>query len=564
MSALFDRIIYKLAVKPRMTESLFWADQLVGRILERVKREPALQKIVSKNGYICYDEKTPSGKIHIGAGRGWVIHDTVAKALRDKGLKGRFILSSDDIDPFDKVPSYLDKKKYQKYLGAPFRDIPSPEKGFENYSDYYFSECTEKFEEFGIEAELQRTGERYDDGSFNKTIKTALNNSEVIQEIYKKISGEKAAGAKKLPFNPICEKCGKIGTTEAYGWDREREVLKYRCSPDLVSWAKGCGHEGERSPYNGGGKFPWKVEWAAKWPTIGVVYETAGKDHFTQGGSRTIAVSIATAVFKFPPPIPSDWERTGKGYEFFTVGGKKMSTSKGTGVSFAEIAGHVPPKLLRYLLVRTRPRAVIDFQPVNTNKLILLYDNYDRTERVYYKKEEVANKRDEEQEKRIYELSHVGGIPREIPPQLPLTYASMIIQSTNFDIEKALEIVRKNRARNDDYLRGRLEGASKWVKEFAPEQYKFVVKEKVPEEAKKLSKEEKAALNKLAGIIGEKEWGEEDLESSIYEFAKKESSPKELFLAAYTALLGKERGPRLAPFILCLDRKFVLERFSGL
>jgi lysyl-tRNA synthetase class 1 len=550
-------------------ESLFWADQWAHRIIKRVESDDDLKKVVKKNGYICMDEKTPSGHIHIGSGRGWVITDAIAKALRDQGVKGRFILGNDDIDPFDKFPNYLKKEKYEKYLGMPFRDIPSPEKGYKSYADYYFKECTEKFDKFGIEAELQSTGENYDKGLFNDTIKIALDNTKQIQDIYRQISGEDSAGVKKLPFNPICEKCGKIGTTEAYEWDAEKEVIKYRCRKDLVKWAQGCGYEGERSPYNGGGKFPWKVEWAAKWPSIGVVYETAGKDHFTHGGSRTVAVQIATDVFKYRPPLPSDWEQTGKGYEFFTVGGKKMSTSKGSGIGFATISEHVPPKLLRYLLIKTRPRAVLDFDPYDSNKLLLLYDSYDATERIYFGKDKKENERELAHEKRLYELAHVGALPKKLPLQIGLGHASMVVQSTNFDIKKSLEILKgtghipaKTSKEDLDYVKQRLTRAKQWIEEFAPEQYKFIVQEKVPAEVKELSKEEKKALNKLSDIIGTKKWKEKELESAIYEFAKEELTPKQLFRSAYLALLGKERGPRLAQFVLSLDRKFVLERFK--
>ena len=55
----------------------------------------------------------------------------------------------------------------------------------------------------------------------------------------------------RIPFNPICEKCGKIGTTLAYEWDKKKEIVKYKCEENLVEWAKGCGYEGEVSPYNG-------------------------------------------------------------------------------------------------------------------------------------------------------------------------------------------------------------------------------------------------------------------------------------------------------------------------
>ena len=389
-------------------KDIHWADNIAETVRKRAEQDPILKKVVKQKGYIVYDEKTPSGKIHIGAGRGWVIHDCIAKAMRDKGMKAKFILSSDDIDPFDKLNKDL-PASYKKYLGMPFRNIPSPEKGYKSFADYYFSECTQKFEEFGIEAEIQSTGKAYDKGLFNTTIKTALNNAEKIQQIYSRFSRKGSIGTKRLPFNPICEKCGKIGTTYAYEWDSEREIIKYRCEANLVDWAKGCGHEGEISPYDGGGKFPWKVEWAAKWPTIGVAIETAGKDHFTYGGSRSVAIAISDEVFDYPPPYPSTRKEIGKAYEFFTIGGKKMSTSKGRGVSFAGMTDYAPATLIRYLLVKTRPHAVIDFDPVGTNKIILLYEAYDRTERIYYNNEHIANEKEAQHEKRVYELSHVGG-----------------------------------------------------------------------------------------------------------------------------------------------------------
>ena len=74
-------------------------------------------------------------------------------------------------------------------------------------------------------------------------------------------------------------------------------MLYYECRDDVVKWAKGCDNKDWIYPYDGNGKFPWKVEWAAKWPSKGVIIETAGKDHFTKGGSRTIACRISVDVF---------------------------------------------------------------------------------------------------------------------------------------------------------------------------------------------------------------------------------------------------------------------------
>ncbi len=542
------------------SESLFWADQIARIVKQRVENEPTLQKIVKKNGYICYDEKTPSGRIHIGSGRGWVIHDTVAKALRGLGLKGVFILSSDDMDPLDSIPPGLDRKTYEPLMGVPMKNVPSPVEGYKSFAEYYFLECVEKFPDFGIDAKIERTSQRYENGDFNPFIKLALDNAEKIQGIYEEVYGKKQAN---LPFNPICEGCGKIGTTIAYEWDPEREIVKYRCSPDLVKWAKGCGFEGETSPYNGEGKLPWKVEWAAKWPAVGVVFETAGKDHFTKRGSRDIAVRICSGIFDYPPPYPSSRTEIGRGYEFFTVGGAKMSTSKGIGFGFREIADMLSCKILRYLLVRTRPHAAIDFDPQGTNKMLLLYDNYDRTERIYFGKEKAAEK-DERQEKRIYELSHIGNIPRKLPPQTPLAFASMAIQTADFDTAKAIQILqrtgrigKKITKEEKSYLEERLKDAASWVKTMAPEEYRFAVAEKP---ALKPSGKQKEMIRAMAETLDSGVKDEKEMENRIYEAIKKKGfDPKEFFKTVYLALLGKEHGPRLAPLILAAG----VERVRG-
>ncbi|MFH1848978.1 MAG: lysine--tRNA ligase [archaeon] len=556
------RIMERGSVR-KSDDSLHWADQIAQQLKERASEEPILKKIVKEKGYIVYDEKTPSGKIHIGAGRGWIIHDVIAKAIRDNGMNGRFILSSDDIDPFDKMNNDL-PASYKKYLGMPFRDMPSPVKGYKSFADYYFMTCVEKFDQFGIEAEIQSTGTAYDKGLFNKAIKTALDNADKIQAIYRRFYGD-TIGANKLPFNPVCEKCGKIGTTLATEWDPESETLKYECKQDLVSWAKGCGHSGQISPYNGNGKFPWKVEWAAKWPTIGVSCELAGKDHFTHGGSRTIAVAISDEIFDFPPPYPSTRKATGKGYEFFTIGGKKMSTSKGRGIGFVDMTQYAPAKILRYLLVRTRPHAMIDFDPYGTNDLILLHDRYDKTERIISGAEE-ADARETQQQKRIYKLAHVG--PKTRPCPVSFTHAATTMQvalseSKAIDLLKQSGHIRQNINKTDlANISERLEFAMKWVQEFAPEQYRFSVNEKTP--AVRIGPGEKESLKLLSKAL-KKEMDENELYEKFYSICKDtETDPTQFFRSAYQVLISKDRGPKLAPFIFTIGRSKVRSLLDGL
>ncbi|MBN2422616.1 lysine--tRNA ligase [Candidatus Woesearchaeota archaeon] len=539
-----------------------WADKIADDVIERVKQSPFLQEVIKNNkyGYLVYDEKTPSGKIHIGSGRGWVIHDVIAKALRKRGVKATFVLSSDDIDPFDKMNEDL-PEEFEKYLGMPFMNMPSPVKGYKSFADYYFSQVTDKFKEFGIDCVLESTGQQYIKGAFNRTIKIALDNADKIIKIYKDLYGDETVGANRLPFNPICEKCGKIGTTLAYEWDPEREVVKYKCLPDHVKWAKGCGYEGERSPYNGGGKFPWKVEWAAKWPTKGVIVETAGKDHFTKGGSRTIACRIAVDVFNYPPPYPSEKYKTGPGYEFFTVGGKKMSTSKGHGLGFADSTNYAPATMLRFLLVKSRPNAVIDFQPYESNDIILLYERYDYAERVYFGKQETDEK-EKIKQSRIYELSHVGEIPEKMPPQVPFTHLAILDQifKTDEDVIENLKenghLPKKLSQDNIGYIKERISFARKWVHEFASEQYKFELQEKLSADIE-LTEKQALALNKIAALLDKKNINEKELSDKAYKIIKEDVKidTKDFFKAAYLVLLGKERGPKLVPFLLTIKKQ---------
>jgi len=548
-------------------EDIFWADQVADSVIERVENNDLLKSLVKKHGYIVMDEKTPSGTIHIGSGRGWVIHDAIAKSLRGKGVKAKFILSSDDMDPLDKPAKELSEEENKKYMGVPFRYIPSPVKGYKSFGDYFFKRCTDVFPDFGIDAELESTGHEYEKGSFNKTIKIALDNSAKIQNIYADLYGKDVASAHKLPFNVKCPKCNRISTTLAIEWDKEKEMLSFECRDNVVEWAKGCGHKGWISPYNGNGKLPWKVEWAAKWPTKSVVAETAGKDHFTKGGSRTAACRFSVDVFDYPPPYPSNGYETGPGYEFFTVGGKKMSTSKGHGLGFADSINYAPAKMLRFLLIRTRPNAAIDFDPYS-NDLILLYERYDEAERVYFGKEEFGEKENARQ-KRIYELSHIGTVPKKMPPQISLSQASMLIQI--FEDEKLiLESLKntgqlpKHAAKSEiDYVKERLQFAKKWVNEFADEQYKFQLQDKVPENLN-LTQQQKEVLHKLSEQLKKHKWNEKTLFNEFYRIAKEEIKiePSDLFKAAYKVLLNKERGPKLAPFILVLGKEKVAGMFE--
>ncbi len=322
------------------------------------------------------DMKTPSGRIHVGSLRGVIIHDMIYKALKDIGVNTQFSYVFNDMDPMDALPSYLDKNQYEKYLGFPLYKIPSPVKGYQSYAQYFAQEFIEVFNKLNCHPKIIWSSELYRQGKMNDLIRTILNNAHKIREIYKNVAkAEKSDNW--FPYNPICEKCGKVGTTNVYKWDGK--YVYYRCEYHIVDWANGCGFEGKIEPINENGKLPWKLDWPAHWKAIGITIESSGKDHMSSGGSYDVSSYIVREILSYNPPDAFG------GYEWFTIGGKKMSSSKGIGTSAKECSEILPANLFRFLIVRTHIKTHLDFNPYGET-IPRLFDEYDRCLNSYFLK----------------------------------------------------------------------------------------------------------------------------------------------------------------------------------
>ena len=300
---------------------------------------------------VINDSKTPSGLAHVGSLRGVLIHDALLRAARRRGMDARFIYGCDDMDPVDEIP-HGTGEHFREFLGVPlFRAPPPPDLPGDSMAGAYFAEFTSTFGPLGVDADFYFMSELYRSGRLDETIDAFLRAASTVRDIYRRETGS-VRSPDWLPFQPICEECGRIGTTHASDYDGE--TVAYECRPDLVEWAEGCGNTGRRSPFGGNGKLPWKLEWAAKWKVFAVSLEGAGKDHMGAGGSHKVASALAREVLK--RGVPASFS-----YEFFTLAGAKMSSSKGIGATAGELAAILPPELLRYLVLRVQPRKAVDF-----------------------------------------------------------------------------------------------------------------------------------------------------------------------------------------------------------
>ncbi|MBY0262895.1 MAG: lysine--tRNA ligase, partial [Phycisphaerales bacterium] len=319
--------------------------------------------------HIINDSKTPSGRAHVGSLRGVLIHDAVYRALKAKGIAVKYRFGCDDYDPVDELPHGM-KEHFQQYLGQPLCNTPAPPgSNATDMADHFITDFWSVFKDLGVECEFYRMRDVYRSGQFNEAIDRILSSAERVREIYKEVSNsDRPRGW--LPFQAICENCGRIGTVECTNYDQAAHTVEYHCRPDLVEWAKGCGHKGKVSALDGKGKLPWKLEWVAKWATFPVTIEGAGEDHNTKGGSRDVAAHCLKAIYGREAPLNIP-------YGFILIGGRKMSSSKGLGVTAREMADFLPPEILRYLMIRTRPKSQANFEPTE-EALVKLFNEMDR------------------------------------------------------------------------------------------------------------------------------------------------------------------------------------------
>jgi lysyl-tRNA synthetase class 1 len=523
---------------------MFWADEIVDKIIETYP---------DQKEFIIRDEKTLSGRVHIGSLRGVVIHGIVAQVLSERGKKARFLFEFNDYDPMDGMPKELEGKGFDKYMGMPLCNIPSPDGKAENFAEYYGEEFLGVIKEIGFDPEIPRAHDAYKSGKMNKWIEIALTKNKEIREIYKRVSGSEKEEHWSA-ISVVCEKCGKIGTTDVISFDGER--VKYVCKKDKVKWAEGCEHEGEISPFDGNAKLTWKVEWPAKWDIYDVTIEGSGKDHNAAGGSHDIGEAICKEISKTHVPFNVP-------YEFFLTGGKKMSSSKGLGQTAREITNLVPPEILRYLMLSKKPNQTIEFDPEG-DTIPRLFDQHDGAAKWYFEKGEKDTVQTDFA--RLFELSQTSNKKSKEKFLPRFSQLVFIMQIPRLDVYEEMAKIKGSALTDADKeeIDLRMEYARKWLETYAPDRYRYELQETLPDVAKELTNVQKQFLKSLSEKLSSIEWEGELIHGSIHEIVKgsEEFTPKDCFQAIYKIFLAKDYGPQVGWFFSALKKDFVVNRLK--
>lgn len=494
-----------------MVEKFFWADQIAENLIKRFGK---------RTEYTCASGITPSGEVHIGNFREVITTEMVIRALKEKGVKARFVYSWDDYDRFRKVPKGIDEE-FKKYLGMSISEVPSPnpeesEKGM-SYAEHFEKKFEDALKIVGIEPEFIQQSAMNKKCAYAELLKKALDERKKIKRILDQYRKEPLA-EDWYPLIVYCETCKKDSTKIISV--KEYEV-KYECS---------CGHRDTIDIRKKGiVKAPWRVDWPLRWKFEEVVFEPGGADHSAAGGSFDTGRKIAEDVFNCGAPMYQMYEWIG------VKGGEAFSSSAGNVLTLNEVEEVYEPEILRYLFVGTRPSKAFDIS--FDLDVIKIYEDYDRLEEKYFSGE--ANP----MEKRQYEVCQLK-ISKEKPERVGFRHLVTLVQ-----IDKLEGLSEESRFRSIK--------VKNWIEKYAPEEMRFKLQEKINVE---LNDNEKVAMKELKKSLKERDYEEKELFNEFYEICKKlDMRNTEFFEIAYKVIINKAKGPRLAALILAVGKEEIIK-----
>ncbi len=531
---------------------MHWADQLAEKIIERAKREGVIANVK------C--QQTPSGAKHIGN-----LNDVARayfpyKAVIEKGETATFVHTTDDRDPLKDIPLKLpdlqgnwhfsrDLKDMAPFLGMPLCRVPDPFECCESWSKHFTKVWMDGVNSLGMHPELHSVDSLYKAGKFEPYIKMVFEQTGEVGKLVAKFQATKHE--KYIPFDAICPDCNRLANISSF--NLETRKVQFVCGGKAIKKRKseGCGFEGEVDWKEG--KLQWRFEWPALWGIFHTTYEPFGKDHYE--GSWKSGVEIMEKIYKIEPPIPFV-------YEFFLVNSQKMSASKGNVYIVQDMLKIMEPEAFLFYYVK-RPEKQRDLE---LSRIWALEDEFDAAERVYFGKEQDRTENREENTKRMYELA-VENKPPEYNKRINYSFGASMIQL--FSEEQSLSILKRmnhiETNEEEEFAKKRLALTKNWIEFYAPPESKIHILsfEEVKEHSLTLSEEQKLSLKEF-GEYYEKENDTEKLQEKIKQICDSHSIKiQEFFKAAYLIFIGKERGPKLLPFLEVQEKEFVVQRLKG-
>jgi lysyl-tRNA synthetase, class I len=517
-----------------------WLDRVASEIVERERRlgrQVDVLRVESGLG--------ASGVPHIGNYSDAARAYGIKLALESMGKKAELIAFSDDMDGLRKVPAGL-PKSLSKYIGFPVSSIPDPFGCHDSYGRHMSGLLLDALDKTGILYRSISGTSAYKEGLFNAQIDKILSDAARVGEIIKETLGQEKY-TEVLPYFPVCENCGRIYTTKALEYVRERHVVKYSCEGMELRGEilKGCGYRGEVDVFSGRGKLSWKVEFAARWSALKVNYEAYGKELIDSVKTND---RVMEEVLGEPPPFHTRYEH------FLDKTGAKVSKSVGNVLAPQLWLRYAAPQTLLLLMYKRS----VGSRAVWVKDIPTYIAELDDLEDVYFGRKEVKDPKELARLRGLYEYVWQLSPPKQPTAHFPHNLLVYLVKVAPKGKEKEFVVQRLagygyQADPSDQRFQERLDRAINWANEI----------ETITTGTVQVEDSERDALLELAGIINASE-DENYLQNSVFTIAKKHNlEPGPFFKTIYRILIGSDHGPRLGPYILAMGRENVATALAG-
>ncbi|MEM9494877.1 MAG: lysine--tRNA ligase [Pseudomonadota bacterium] len=490
-----------------------WPFQEARRLIARLERINHDGVVVFETGY------GPSGLPHIGTFQEVARTTMVRRAFELlTGRETRLISFSDDMDGLRKVPDNVpNKEMLEQYLQMPLTKVPDPfTDEYESFAHHNNARLRAFLDQFGFDYEFRSATQEYASGTFDPMLMRMLEKyDDVMNTILPTIGDERKQTYS--PFLPISPSTGRI----LYVPMLERDVRA-----GTVVFEDENGEKVKTTVTGGAVKLQWKADWAGRWFALGVDYEMAGED-LTE--STKLSSRIVRALGGEPPE--------GFNYQLFLdENGKKISKSKGNGISIDEWLTYASPESLALYVFQAPKKAkklYFDVIPKAVDEYWTFLEKY----------------RDQEAGKALDNPVwhvHEGAPPAATPPVSFALLLNLVSASGSADPDVLRGFVKKYRPdANEDELAATdamIAFAGRYFDDFIKPHKKF----RTPDAR------ERAALEALSARLREigDDGSEDDYQTAVFDAGKAQNyeNIRDWFKGLYEVVFGQSEGPRMGAF----------------